>query len=136
MAAVRVAPPVPAVRRPGGWVVPRPPASGSAPAPGRPIYPLPPRGRPAPACEHLEGFMSAKRHAAGPRLSVEALEDRSVPAFGAAGLGLSVAVGDVDPGGLGNEFVIGAGPGTVPRSEERRVGKEGRAWGWEAEARA
>jgi hypothetical protein len=49
-----------------------------------------------------------------PRLSVEGLEDRSVPAFGAAGLGLSVAVGDVDPNGTGNEYVVGAGPGTVP----------------------
>jgi hypothetical protein len=48
-------------------------------------------------------------------LTVEQLEDRTTPAFGAFG-GLSVAVGDVFPNpgpGLG-DYVIGSGPGVGP----------------------
>jgi hypothetical protein len=60
----------------------------------------------------MEGFMSgpAKR----PRLRVESLEDRSNPAFGPAGHGLSIAIGDVNANATGNEYVIGAGIGDPP----------------------
>ena len=50
---------------------------------------------------------------ARPRLSVEQLEDRSVPAFGGVG-GDSVAAGDLFFNVPGKEIVYGAGPGSEP----------------------
>jgi len=47
------------------------------------------------------------------RLSVEALEDRSVPAFGGFG-GLSVAAGNLYTTVPGTEYATGAGPGAPP----------------------
>jgi hypothetical protein len=54
----------------------------------------------------------SKRPAA-PRLRVEALEDRSVPAFGGVG-GISIAAGDLFTNVPGVEYATGAGPGSPP----------------------
>jgi hypothetical protein len=48
-----------------------------------------------------------------PRLSVEHLEDRSVPAFGGTG-GLSIAAGDLFSNVPGAEYAMGNGPGSPP----------------------
>lgn len=48
------------------------------------------------------------------RLGVEALEDRSVPAFGPLGGGASVTAGDLFNTVAGTEFAIGSGPGSPP----------------------
>ena len=50
---------------------------------------------------------------ARPRLRVEALEDRSVPAFGGLG-GDSIAAGNLFFNVAGTEYVTGAGPGSEP----------------------
>jgi hypothetical protein len=55
----------------------------------------------------------AASHRPAPRLCVEALEDRSVPAFGGFG-GASVAAGDLFNNVPGTEYVTGAGPGGPP----------------------
>jgi hypothetical protein len=45
------------------------------------------------------------------QLRVEVLEDRTVPTTFGANRGLSLAVGDVIPGGTAYEYVTGSGPG-------------------------
>jgi hypothetical protein len=57
--------------------------------------------------------MATPNRPATPRLGVEALEDRSVPAFGGVG-GLSIAAGDLFTNVPGIEYVTGAGPGGPP----------------------
>jgi hypothetical protein len=55
----------------------------------------------------------ATSHRRAPRLGVEPLEDRSVPAFGGLG-GDSVAAGDLFTNVPGTEYALGSGPGGPP----------------------
>jgi hypothetical protein len=57
--------------------------------------------------------MATPSNRPAPRLRVEALEDRSVPAFGGVG-GLSVAAGDLFTNVPGTEYAVGSGPGGPP----------------------
>ena len=62
-------------------------------------------------------FGSPKRRR--PALSVEALEDRSTPAFGGIG-GASIAIGNAYAPSAGNEYVLGTGPGQTYGLSGRR----------------